>query len=130
MIQNKVVLQYKDKSVKKGSTGDFLPNKKRFHLQITGGKTIEIDVEELKAVFFVKDFAGNKQYSENYKEVVPGGGRKLKVQFSDGEIMIGFSQGYSPQRPGFFLIPADQKTNNMRIYVVRSAIQGVHILET
>jgi hypothetical protein len=71
---------------------------------------------------------GNKIYKEIYTDAVPGGGRKVKVEFLDGEIIIGFSQGYSPSRSGFFLIPADKQGNNERIYVITSAIKNVLFL--
>jgi hypothetical protein len=128
MIQNKVVVQYKDKTVKKGSTGDFSPNKDNFHLHIQDGETIEIEVEELKAIFFVKDFDGDHEYHETYAQTIPGGGKKLQVKFFDGEIMIGYSQGYTPHRPGFFLVPADTQTNNERIFIVKSATVAVQVL--
>ncbi|UCF86918.1 MAG: hypothetical protein JSV71_05415 [Nitrospiraceae bacterium] len=125
MIINKVVLQFKDKTIKKGSTGDFLPNKKNFHLELPKGEIVEITMEDLKAVFFVKDHLGDSEYKEQYTENIPGGGRKIKVQFSDGEILIGYSQGYAPNRPGFFLTPADTKGNNERIFVLKSATESV-----
>jgi hypothetical protein len=124
----KVVVQFKDKTIKKGLTGDFLPNKKSFHLQVDNGKTIEIVTEDLKAIFFVKDFEGDKGYREKYNEVIPGGGKKMQVEFSDGEVMVGFSQGYSSERPGFFLVPADTHSNNQRVFILRSATKRVKYL--
>lgn len=128
MIKNKVVVQYKDKTLKKGSTSDFLPNKQTFHLELTSGEIIEISTENLKAVFFVKDLDGDNSYQEQYTEGIPGGGKKIKVQFSDGESLVGFSQGYAPNRPGFFLTPADKKSNNDRIFIIKSSTESVEIL--
>jgi hypothetical protein len=128
MIVNKVVLQFKDKTIKKGSTGDFLPNKKNFHLELPDSEIVEITMEDLKAVFFVKDHLGNSGYKEQYIESIPGGGRKIKVQFSDGETLIGYSQGYAPNRPGFFLTPADTKGNNERIFILKSATENVEFI--
>jgi hypothetical protein len=54
-----------------------------------------------------------------------GQGRKIKVKFLDGEEMAGFTMGYSAEKPGFFLIPADPKSNNSRVYVINSAVAGV-----
>lgn len=128
MVINKVVLQFKDKTIKKGSTGDFLPNKKNFHLELPNGEISEVIMEDLKAVFFVKDHTGNSGYKEQYTETIPGGGRKIKIQFSDGENMIGFSQGYAPNRQGFFITPADTKGNNERIFVLKSATESVEFI--
>jgi hypothetical protein len=125
---NKVVARFKDGILMKGTTSDFFPNKNEFHLKLISGEIATIDCEKLKAIFFVKDFMGNKIYKEIYTDAVPGGGRKVKVEFLDGEIIIGFSQGYSPSRSGFFLIPADKQGNNERIYVITSAIKNVVFL--
>ena len=141
---NKVVVRYKNGEVKKGSTGDFFPNKVMFHLKpLTGEplyvnieelkmvhfvKDLEINIEELKAVFLVKSFEGNKDRKDKYTDEMPGGGRKVQVEFSDGEILIGYTQGYSPTRNGFFVVPADIKNNNDRIYVIVSATEKITFL--
>lgn len=125
---NRIVARYKDGTVLKGQTGDFFPNKNMFHLELLDGKIIEISVEQLKAVFFVKDFAGNKERQDNYGDIVAGGGRKMEILFKDGEKMVGYSQGYSPNRTGFFVIPADKNQNNERIFIITSAIEKVTFL--
>jgi hypothetical protein len=40
-------------------------------------------------------------------------------------VLVGTTQGYQPGRPGFFLIPADAKSNNERCYVVASAAREI-----
>lgn len=128
MSANKVVIKFKDGSVRKGRTNNFFPNKASFHLQALDGGGVEVALEDLKAVFFVKDFDGSKEHRKEYTDRVPGGGRKLRVTFRDGESMIGFTTGYSPERAGFYLVPADLKGNNERIFVVKSATQRVEPL--
>lgn len=129
MTQNKVVVKYQDGSIKKGETRDFQPNKDTFHLhQLGHDDIVTIVMDKLKAVFFVKDFAGNKDYNEIYEDVVAGGGRKVQVKFFDGEVMIGYAQVFMPKRSGFFIIPADKKSNNERIYVVSSATESIRFV--
>ncbi|MEW6714858.1 MAG: hypothetical protein AB1306_07190 [Nitrospirota bacterium] len=135
---NKVVARFKDGSIMKGNTNDFSPIKKHFHLEVIGGqvidvnvanlKTLEIQLAELKAAFFVKDFEGNRTYDEEYGDVVVGAGRKVQVTFADGEVIIGFALSYSADRPGFFLVPADKKSNNERIFVITAATKKVDFL--
>ena len=125
---NKVVVRFKNGEVKKGRTGDFFGNKVLFHLQLQTRDILEVHTEELKAVCFVKDFEGNKDRKDEYKDNIPGGGRKIQIDFFDGETMIGFTQGYSPTRSGFFIVPADLNNNNDRIYVITSAIKKVTFL--
>lgn len=112
MELNKVVAKFKDGTLIKGKTNNFFPNKKLFHLNIDGCRAseiatkkpelIEIDVEKLKAAFFVKDFKGNQDYKDLYDDNLLGSGKKAEVQFIDGEIIIGYVLNYSPDRHGFF----------------------------
>jgi len=128
MQQNKVVIQLKNGTVRKGITNDFLPNKALFHLTCTDGSTEAVDVDTLKALFFVKDMECNKDYKETYNDIIQGGGRKIRVEFADGEVIIGFVLGYSPDRPGFIMSPADCNGNNNRIFVVKSATRNVEFI--
>jgi hypothetical protein len=128
METNKVVARFKDGTILKGKTNDFFPNKTSFHIETLNGETETIDVEQLKALFLVKDFEGNKEYSEEFNDEVSGAGRKIKVTFSDGEIITGYTLGYSPNRQGFYMTPADLKSNNVRIFVVKSASQKIEFV--
>ena len=125
MQTNKVIARFKDGSIMKGKTNDFFPNKTSFHLETLGGETHVIAVEQLKAFFLVKDFEGNNNYDESYNDEISGAGRKIRVRFSDGESIIGYTLGYSPDRQGFYMTPADLKSNNERIFVVKSASEKV-----
>jgi hypothetical protein len=121
METNKVVARFKDGSLMKGKTNDFFPNKTSFHLETLSGETEIIEVEQLKAFFLVKDFDGKKDYNEEYEDEVSGAGRMIRVKFSDGEVITGYTLGYSPERQGFYMTPADVNSNNVRIFVVTSA---------
>ncbi len=127
MEHNRIVIHFKDGSLLKGNTSDFFQNKESFHINLLGGKTEKIDVERLKAVFFVKDLKGDERYLYKYDDVVPGGGKKIAVDFLDGETMIGHVLGYSPQRRGFMMTSADSKGNNVRIFIVKSATKSVDL---
>jgi uncharacterized protein DUF6982 len=128
---NKVVAHYQDGHVLKGVTNDFLPAKDRFHLvpadSPPGSKPAEVLVGELKALFFVKDFAGDPAHkrSQEFEAGKQPSGRKIRVDFKDGEVMVGTTQGYQPNRPGFFVVPADAQSNNERCFVVTAATSGV-----
>jgi|LQYC01.1.fsa_nt_gi hypothetical protein len=127
-IINKVVVHFQNGTIMKGTTGDFFPNKTQFHLIDVEGKTEAIDVNQLKAIFFVKDLAGDKSRPDHYDISTTGAGRKIQVEFYDNEVIIGQTLGYSPERQGFFMTPADPQSNNGRIFVVRTAAKNVKLL--
>lgn len=129
----KVVVRYADGRVVKGFTQDFFPNKDRFHLHPAakaGSEAKEVLVNELKAIFFVRDFAGNPNYNERkaYIEGEQPQGRKVEVTFADGEVLVGSTLGYDPKRMGFFLFPVDPKSNNIRLFAVTTAVKKVRYL--
>ena len=129
MTSEQIVIHFKDGNVKKGTTNNFDPEKNSFSLKTIGGKSEEFNMVGLKSIFFVKDFEGEKLYSYKYKENLSGLGRKIKIEYCDGEIIIGYVFGYSPKSQGFLIIPADLDGNNLRIYVIAEAVKKVQFLE-
>lgn len=130
MVQNKVVFRYQDGRIVKGFTADFSPNKDTFHVtpvEPPNTRAAEVHVGDLKAVFFVKDFTGHPEHkkSNEFDKSRPIIGRKIKVSFKDGETLVGTTQGYQPNRPGFFVVPADPESNNERCFVVLAATKDV-----
>jgi hypothetical protein len=129
----KVVVRYAKGRVLKGYTQDFFPNKDRFHLfpaETPDAPGVDVFVKDLKAIFLVRDFMGDPHYVER-KKYINGekpSGRKLEVTFLDGELLVGATLGYDRNRPGFFILPADPKSNNVRIFVVASAVKQVRQL--
>jgi hypothetical protein len=131
---NKVVARFTDGRLVKGTTADFLPGTGRFHVSVAmapeGSKVVDIGIKELKALFFVKDLTGDPKRSDR-KEFDPSRppvGRRIKVVFKDGEVLVGTTHGYQPGRPGFFLVPADPGSNIERCYVVSGSTQEIAFL--
>jgi len=134
MEKVKVVVRYIDGRLIKGFTQNFFPNKERFHLipddNNPSGGAIGVYMNDLKAIFMVQDFIGNSLYKERkkYIEGEKASGRKVEVTFVDGEMLVGSTLGYDLKRQGFFIFPADPKSNNIRVYVVSSAVEKVRYL--
>jgi hypothetical protein len=123
---NRVVAHYSDGRLLKGSTQNFLPNRPVFHLlPADGGAAVEVRSQQLKALFFVKDFAGNAKRRDLRGFLAAPGetphGRKIAVRFGDGEFLCGYSLAYQPGREGFFVHPADAGGNNLRVFVVAAS---------
>ena len=128
---NKVVARYVDGRMLKGFTNDFTPAKDEFHITpegaAMGDPPVPVKREELKALFFVKDFEGDPKHDEkkDFDASRTGSGRKIRVLFNDGEELIGTTLGYQRGRPGFFLESVDKESNIQRCYVVTGATKDV-----
>ncbi len=122
-ITNLVVARYLDGRTLKGVTRDFSPNRGIFHIDVHGaGNTVELRFKQLKALFFVREFAGDPA-RQDLRGFVHGPaethqGKKIAVRFRDGEFVCGYTLSWSPDREGFFLFPADPTSNNQRIFVI------------
>jgi len=126
----RVVARFNDGKVLKGTTQDFFPNRPSFHLlPVDGSVGIEIRCKQLKALFFVKTFEGDRHRKDIRGFLVAPAetaqGKKIAVRFKDTEVICGYSLSYTPDREGFFVFPADSAGNNLRIYVVTSATTEV-----
>ena len=124
-----VVARFADGRVLKGTTHDFAPHKPVFHLMAWDAPTaraLAIPVGELKALFFVRTYAGDpKHVDAGDLDTAKGQGRRVVVTFSDGEVIRGFTTGYSRDKQGFFVIPVDPKSNNSRVFAVIAAVKSV-----
>jgi hypothetical protein len=102
-----------------------------------------VPIEELKALFFVKDFAGSSEHIERKAFGIRKNlGRKVFIKFIDKESLVGFIEGEIPwdkgfslaklgkKAKGFFITPVDGDSNNERVFVVGSAIDNVTIMVT
>lgn len=130
MAGSLVVAGYRDGRRVKGLTLDFLPTREAFHVETAEGDVVEIRLRDLKSVFFVRDLNGDPSY-QTVNEFDPSTtltGRRIRVVYFDGEELVGTTQGYQPNRPGFFVVPADREGNNQRVFVVQAATTDVHLL--
>jgi hypothetical protein len=127
---NKIVAHARDGKLIKGTTRDFFPNRPHFHIQpVEGGDPIEVRCKTLKAAFFVKDFAGDNKRQDPVGFLASPAetkqGMKIAVRFKDGELLCGYSLTFSADREGFFMFPADPRSNNIRIYVMTASTAEV-----
>jgi hypothetical protein len=137
MHKKKVVVKYKDGKIIKGWIEDFHPDRKLFILfpliEYNEEERLEIIFSSLKAVFFIKDFIGDKNYKKvrtfNIDTKVTPRQRKLIATFKDGENLYGTSHSHGRYKVGFFIYPIDPKDNNERIFVIHSAVESIRIMK-
>jgi len=137
MLKKKVVVKYQNGDIIKGWVEDFRPDRESFTLfplfEYSQEERIEIEFSSLKAVFFVKDFIGDKDYKKvrtfNVDLKITPSQRKLIVNFLDGEHLYGTSHTYGRYKVGFFVYPIDPKDNSERIFVANSAVESVRLMK-
>ena len=124
----RIVAHFLDGSLLKGTTMDFLPSKPYFHIRTDDRVVQEVAFTELKAVFFVHDLDGSKEYNERKGFLTERDqGKKVLVEFFDGEVLFGYTLSYTPKGLGFFMIPGDPDSNNSKVFIVHSATKRVKI---
>ncbi len=79
-----------------------------------GAKPAEVKVADLKALFFVRDVAGDSHRQESQELTKPPVGRKIRMVFKDGEALMGSG------------LPAG--SNNERCYVVTAATREIWLV--
>ena len=123
----KVIARFRDGRLVRGYTSDFHPSKPQLHLSAEphSGDTLLLQLAQLKALFFVREFEGNRTHIDRQEFAERPHGRKIAVTFTDGEILIGSTLGYRGEGQGFFVHPADPRSNNLRVFVTPGSTQQV-----
>ena len=63
--------------------------------------------------------------SKDLYQTRPPGTRKVRVEFVDGEELVGHTRDDPAKRPGFFFSPFDLQSNNLRVFAVFDAVRRV-----
>jgi hypothetical protein len=135
MDRQKVVLRFVDGKILKGYIEHFSPSDDNISVVDDSSKNHLVRVNDLKAIFFVRTFEGDRTYSDkkSFTRAAPAG-KKVFVRFYDGESMMGHIEGQVPwekgffleaKKGGFFLIPVDKQSNNIKVFVVANSVQDV-----
>lgn len=131
---NRLVARYRDGRVVKGTTTDFSTGEKIFHITppvpLQGWERTEVCLDDLKALFYVKDYVGDPGHVEQkvLTSPPPAGERSVMVTFSDGEILVGTTPRYRAAGPGFFVYPADHTSNNEFVYAIDAATEDIYFM--
>jgi hypothetical protein len=126
---NRVVVRFADGQVVKGYSREFTAASS--HLSVwpepraTDAGRSEVPLDQVKAVFFVRDFAGTPEYVEDPDAPATRHGRRIAVTFADGETLVGTTLNYSAASRGFFLHPVDDRSNNIRVFVAKAFVKKV-----
>ncbi len=93
----KAILRFIDGKMLKGYIKNFTLADEHIFIEDDSSETQKIRLKELKAIFYVRDFLGDRKHRE--KKAFSGArpsGKRLFIRFKDGEQMMGFLEGDTP----------------------------------
>lgn len=132
-MSNKIVARYRDGRTAKGVSLDLDPARPNFHVRTPEGKTVQIQLKDLKALFFVRSLEGDSARDESRtldpQDLRSRGSKLMTLTFEDGEVMVGLTIRYPPNRPYFYILPVDSGSNNLRLLVNRDAVASMQAVE-
>jgi hypothetical protein len=114
--ERRVVVHLIDGQVKRGTVQDLDLTAGTVPLQSVPGVVDNIATDRLKAIFFMLA-PGTQRPAQS--------GQKIRLTFQDGREVVGFSLDFKTGDPGFFLTPADERTNTERIFVPRWSVYSI-----
>jgi len=124
-----VVLRFRDGHLTRAVlTRKFTPLDFAVEALSEDGDKLQVNISDLKAVFFLKD--PNRREAELQLGAVVGDpppGAPARVEFFDGEIIHGMVQEYRMENSGFFLYPTSPESNNEMVFVVARSINTLSL---
>ena len=116
--EHRVILHTVEGQVKRGVLRDTKLDDETVGLEAQPGAIERIARPRIKAIFFMLP-AGVKAPAPT--------GDKLRVTFKDGRQLAGFSSDHRGTGLGFFVVPADNRTNTERIFIYRASVEKVAV---
>jgi hypothetical protein len=96
------------------------------------GRLVHIPLNEVKGVFFVRDFQGNAHRSERkvFHSRPRLAGLWVRMTFKDQEVLEGTipNNFLEIDSRGFFVTPLDVYSNNLNMFIPRSALAAMEVL--
>ena len=128
----KVVVRKMDRDSVNGhvSPANFVREGK-LELLNTSGNVVAIDLKDIKAVYFVREFGdfespGRKTFTSRPRTE----GLWVRLKFKDNEVLEGMMPNdlSLTAAEGFLINPPDLRSNTQRIYVPRTALDSLTVL--
>lgn len=125
-MANQVVAHFLDGRILKGISLDVVSGKPDCHIRTPDEGMVEVRLDDLKALYFVKSLEGNpeRDYAQEPAEGDPrlAGSRRVTLTFKDGERLEALCNRYPPLGRHFFVLPVDGEGNTIRMLVNREAV--------
>jgi len=96
------------------------------------GRLVRIPLSEVKGVFFVRDFEGNPDRAERkiFRSRPRLAGLWVRMTFKDKEVLEALLPNdlLEIDPLGYLVTPPDVYSNNLRIFIPRTALTGLEVL--
>ena len=125
----RVGARFRDGRLMNGYTNDFHPSKPYVNLSTTAtGLDVRFtQVAQLEALYFVRGNDDDLPRDTRPPAAITHG-RKIEVTLPNGDVILGSTLNYRRDGNGFFVHPADARSNNLRVFVAPGATQHVRFL--
>ena len=128
----KIVVRKHDRDSVSGfvSPANFVVDGK-LELLNTSGNVVAIDLRDIKAVYFVREFSDTDLMLRKTFTTRPRTeGLWVRLRFKDNEILEGLMPSDLTQTlpEGYLVNPPDQRSNTQRIFVPRTALESLTVL--
>ena len=103
----------------------------KLELLNTSGNVVAIDLRDIKAVYFVRDFSDSDVMSRKTFTTRPRTeGLWVRLKFKDSEVIEGIMPNDLAQNPaeGFLINPPDLRSNTQRVFVPRASLTSVTVI--
>ena len=103
----------------------------KLELLNTSGNVVAIDLRDIKAVYFVREFSDSDVMSRKTFTTRPRTeGLWVRLRFKDSEVVEGVMPNDLVQKPaeGFLINPPDLRSNTQRVFVPRASLASVTVI--
>jgi hypothetical protein len=103
----------------------------KLELLNTSGNVVAIDLRDIKAVYFVREFSDSDVMNRKTFTTRPRTeGLWVRLKFKDNEVIEGIMPNDLVQNPaeGFLINPPDLRSNTQRVFVPRASLSSVTII--
>ncbi len=128
----KVIVRKADRDSVSGyvSPSNFVVDGK-LELLNTSGNVVAVDLRDIKAVYFVREFSDSEVMSRKTFTTRPRTeGLWVRLKFKDNEVIEGLMPNDLAQNPaeGFLINPPDLRSNSQRVFVPRASLNSVTVI--
>jgi hypothetical protein len=103
----------------------------KLELLNTSGNVVAVELRDIKAVYFVREFSDSEVMSRKTFTTRPRTeGLWVRLKFKDNEVIEGIMPNDLSQNPseGFLINPPDLRSNTQRVFVPRASLTSLTVI--